>query len=348
MSDDPDDILKSLGYQLAYGNGQGVQLLLVPNLVSLIGAEKTEAFLRKALVALNVALQFNAPNDTSRLAQKLALELMDQLKTAQWGLVNSLDAVELYEALDKHFGTPTNSLAALTGLTNDIPDVSPADGMGDNLRQGAQVYYLLGLISQDRATNAVAVAKKFRGQNAEYMFDEAFRAMGNAGFNSALDNFFHELLAQDPTLPFWDQYVEVSANAGQTERMLVLVQAAAARDDLSDNQKATLHQILFKASLAADDIDGAVQESRQLIALSAATQRNEGYGAGQLGVMIARVGILLQKPKLIDEGIATTKKWLATPAAQKISNGECQKQCQWFRWRRSCMKSNADRKQNLS
>ena len=77
---------------------QGVQQLEVPNLVSLIGAEKTEAFLRKALVAPNVALQFNEPNETSRLAQKLALELMDQLKTPQWGLVNSLDAVELYEA----------------------------------------------------------------------------------------------------------------------------------------------------------------------------------------------------------------------------------------------------------
>jgi len=108
LSDDPDAILKSLGYQLAYGNDQGVQQLQVPNLVSLIGPEKTEVFLRKALVVPNVALQFNAPNETSRLAQKLALELIDQLKTAQWGLVNSLDAVALYEAMDKRFGTPTN------------------------------------------------------------------------------------------------------------------------------------------------------------------------------------------------------------------------------------------------
>ena len=50
MSDDPDDILKSLGYQLAYGNRQGVQQLLVPNLVSLIGAEKT-AFLKSCIEA---------------------------------------------------------------------------------------------------------------------------------------------------------------------------------------------------------------------------------------------------------------------------------------------------------
>jgi tetratricopeptide (TPR) repeat protein len=321
MSDDPDDILKSLGYQLAYGNGQSVQQLQVPNLVSLIGSEKTEAFLRKALVAPNVALTFNAPNETSRLAQKLALELMDQLKTAQWGLVNSLDAVELYEALDKHFGVTTNNFASLVGLTNGIPAVNPANFMGDNQKQGAEVYYMLGLISQDRTADAVAVAKRLKGQNVEYIFGEAFKAMENAGFTSALDNFFNALLSQDPTLPFWDQYVEVAADAGQTDRMLALVRAAAARDDLSDNQKATLHQILFKALLAADEVDGAVQQARQLIALDATTPSNNGYNGGQLGVMIARIGVLLQRPELIEEGIAAAKKWLATPAGQNYSSG---------------------------
>ena len=321
MSDDPDDILKSLGYQLAYGNGQSVQQLQVPNLVSLIGAEKTEAFLRKALVAPNVALQFRTPNDTSRLAQKLALELMDQLKTPQWGLVNSLDAVELYEALDKHFGVSTNSLAALTGLTNGIPGMNPPNFMDDSQKQVAEVYYMLGLISKDRTVEAVAVAKKLKGPGVEYMFGEAFKAMENAGFTSALDNFFNALLSQDPTLPFWDQYVEVAADAGQTDRMLALVRAAAARDDLSDNQKAALHQILFKALLAADDVDGAVQQARQLIALDATTPSNNGYNGGQLGVMIARIGVLLQRPELIEEGIAAAKKWLATPAGQNFSSG---------------------------
>jgi len=322
MSDNPDDILKSLGYQLAYGNSEGVQQLQVPNLVSLIGPEKAEAFLRKALVAPNVVLQFNAPNETSRLAQKLALQLADQLKTAQWGLINSLDAVELYEALDKHFGTRTNSLASLTGLTNDIPDVNPPNVTGDNLKPVAEVYYLLGLISKDRTTDAVAMAKKLQGQNAEYQFDEAFKAMENAGFTQALDNFLHELLAQDPTLPFWDQYVEVAANAGQTERMLALVLAAAGHEDLSDNKKAALHQILFKALLAADDVDGGVQQARQLIALNATTPANNGYNPGQLGVMIARIGVLLQRPELIEEGISTVKKWLATPAGKNFSNGD--------------------------
>jgi tetratricopeptide (TPR) repeat protein len=322
MSDDPDDILKSLGYQIAYGNGQGVQQLQLPNLVSLIGAEKTEAFLRKALVAPNVALQFNEPSETSRLAQKLALELVDQIKTPQWGLVNSLDAVDLYEALDKRFGETTNSIASLVGLPNDIPNVNQGNFMGNNQKEGAEVYYLLGLISKSRTTDAVAVAKKFKGQNAEYMFEEAFKVMEDAGYTSEMDNFFHDLLAQDPTLPFWDQYVEIATAAGKTDRMVALVRTAAGHEDLSDNEKSVLRLILFKALLAADDVDGGVEQARQLIAVDATTPANNCYNTGQLGIMIARIGVLLQKPELVEEGIGTAKKWLATPAGQNLSDWE--------------------------
>lgn len=322
MSDDPDDILKSLGYQLTYGNGQGLQQLQVPNLVSLIGREKTEAFLRKVLVTPNVALQFQTPNATSRLAQKLALELMDQLKTPQWGLVNSLHAVDLYEALDKRFSATTNGLASLMGLTNGIPAINQATFPGDSPKQGAELYYMLGLISQGRTTDAATIAKNLKGQNVEYQFDEAFKAMENAGFTSAVDDFLHELLSQDPTLPFWDQYVEVAADAGQTERMLVLVRATVGRNDLSDAQKAALHQILFKALLAADDVDGGVQQARLLAASDTPARMSDGYNAGQLGVMIARIGVLLQRSDLTQEGISTAKKWLATPAALNYANGE--------------------------
>jgi tetratricopeptide (TPR) repeat protein len=321
-SPDPNMILKSLGYQLVYADGQGVRQLQVPNLVSAIGAEKSKAFLRQALVTPNVMLHFSSPNETSRLAQKLALELIDQLKTPQWGLVNSLDAVALYEALDKKFGVQTNSQAGLPGIS-DLPDgVGPVSMGDDNLKQEAEVYYLLGLISKGRTQDAVAVAKKLKGQTGEYMSEQAFKAMENAGYAEALDNFLHELLSQDPTLPFWNEYVEVAARASQPERMLALVRVAVARDDVSDKKKTELHQILFIALLANNDVDGAVQEARQLIALDTTNPSNNGYNAGQLGVMIANIGVLLQKPELTEEGISVAKKWLATPAGQKFAGGE--------------------------
>src|SRR6185369_2751285 len=124
-SENPDVVLRSLEYQLTTGAG-GRQSVRVPNLVAQVGPEKAEAFLKKALGTANVTLQFSQPNETSRLAQKLALADINRLKSPQWGLINSLDAVELYEAMDKKFGAETNG----AGMGGDLSrvDFPPMDG----------------------------------------------------------------------------------------------------------------------------------------------------------------------------------------------------------------------------
>ena len=158
------------------------------------------------------------------------------------------------------------------------------------------MYYLLGLISHDRAKDAVAVAKSMGGERGgAYMFEEAFKSMRRAGFAAAMDNFFHELLAQDPTLPFWNQYVQVAADAGQTERMLVTVRQATARDDLSEKTKVSLHTILFTALLAADNADEAVKELRNLAAMNITPDDDSSYmnpttSPGECGAMLAQLG----------------------------------------------------------
>ena len=330
-SDDPNVILESLEYQLqSAASSHNEQALSVPNLVPQVGAAKAEAFLRKALVTPNVLLQFGNQNETSRLAQKLALELMPQLKLPQWGLVNSLDAVELYEALDQRFSTPTNNAAApatsgLAGFFSGLSSISAgsidmSDGMGGRQKQSAQIYYMLGLISHDRPKEAITIAKKLNGKNGEYYFEEAFQLMEHSGYTAELDNFFYELLSQNPALPFWDQYVELAANAGTTDRMLVLIRNTIANSDLSDIKKSALHQILFKALLAADNADEAVAEIRRIATTGAPA--SDSYNNGQLGALLARLGVLLQKPEWADEGIGIAKKWLATADGQNFSNGD--------------------------
>jgi tetratricopeptide (TPR) repeat protein len=330
QSDDPDAILKTLEYELTtIGTGRSDRTLVVPNLVSQIGAAPAEAFLRKALVTPNVVLEFRNANDTSRLAQKLAVELVAQLKSPQWGLVNSLNTVELYEALDKRFNAPTNP-PPVTGLGGLIAGAFQSSNQdygnnyqADSQKNVARVYYMLGLISHDRAKEAVVVAKKLNGENG-YYFSEAFQSMQRAGYTSELDNFFYELLTQNPTLPFWDQYVELAANAGTTDRMLALVRQTITGNDLNDAKKSSLHEILFKALLAADKTDDAVVEMRQLIAAETSPPESgvANYNHGQLGALLAQLGMLMQKPEWITEGLAAAKKWLATPDGQNFQNGE--------------------------
>ncbi len=309
QSTDPDAILQSLDYQVDTCTADNGQTIEVPDLVSQISAEKADAFLRKALVQPGVTLQFSEANQTSRLAQKLALELMDQLKKPQWGLVNSLDAVDLYEALEKKF---PDKKVSVPGLPDNV---DLGNGMSDFEKMPAKVYYMLGLISHDRAKDAVEVAKKIGTASDFYMVDEAFNQMQQAGYVSALDNFFYELLSQDPSLQFWDEYVDTAAKAGQTDRMVALASATAARTDLSDKKKLAVRKILFRALLAADKVDEGVEVMRQLIA-------QNPDDTGQLGVMLAQIGVLLNKPAWITEGIDAALKGLAKPAHDNSSDWE--------------------------
>jgi tetratricopeptide (TPR) repeat protein len=320
-SADPDAALNSLEQQMSAASPENPATLEVPNLVAQVGPQKAEAFLRRALVAPNVILQFNQPNATSRLAQKLGLELLDQMKIPQWGLVNSIDSVELYEAMDKHFGEKTNTPVALPGLPAGIRFPQPGFQMNDT-KGLARVYYMLGLISRGQTQQAVAAAKRAKGFESD-QFASAFDAMDRAGYAVQLDDFLYQLLSQDPALPYWDQYVEFAAKAGQTDRMVALVRGTLARPDLSDNRKASLRQILFTALLAADDVDEGVQEMRRLMTNNVPPEPGmESYNKGQLGAMLARIGVLMTNSEWTDEGIIAARQWLTNSSVTERSPWE--------------------------
>ena len=306
--DDPEAVLKSLERELA-SPSEYRSNVRVPNLVSLVGEQKAEDFLRRALQQENVTLSIDG-EATSKLAQKLALELIDKLKKPQWDLVNSLESVELYEALEKRFGQTKKPAATATPDVPGLPDISSLPGMrGDYEKHQAQVYYLLGLISKGRPKDAVEVAKQIGKQGNVYVPEHTLKAMERAGYTRALDDFFYELLSQDPGLPFWRDYVALAAKAGQTERMVTLARASAARDDLSKAKRSVIHHTLFRALLAAEQVDEGVAELRRLMN-SPEKPAHEDYSesAGQLGLMLARLGILLKKPEWVEEGLQVARK----------------------------------------
>lgn len=311
-SDDPDLVLKTLERELNAGEEDRWQdSLEVPNLVALVGEAKTEAFLRKALVHPKLKLEINAGTATHKLAQKLALELTDKLKVPQWSLVNSLGVTRLYEALDKQF--PAKKRGAEVQLdvqTLDLPDPEERDYE----RQNARAYYLLSLIAEDRAKDAVAVAKNM---GAEGLPDDALKALEQAGYTGALDEFLHELLSQNPEVPFWRYYANISAKAGHTDRMLALARTTLERQDLSAASKASLQQNLYVALLAADQVEAGVAELRKQISRPPARlnaySRYSVSSRDSTALLLARLGMLTSNPEWIAEGIAAARKTIAEP-----------------------------------
>jgi tetratricopeptide (TPR) repeat protein len=310
--DNPDVVLQALDRKLAAQQSEeGYRYqssLQVPDLVPLVGPEKAEVFLRRALVKSKVQLNIDAGTATDKLAQKLALELISELKTPQWSLVNSLESVDLYEAMEKRFAKPeTNEPPA---AVSDMPSVPlPTDAFGDYEKKSARIYYLLGLIAHERTADAVAVARQFEKENDAYFPNDVVRQMERAGFVGQLNGFFHELLQQNPDLPFWEEYVQVAAHAGQTAEMVKLVQTAISKPGLSKGQRLHLQQLLYQALLANDEVEAGVTELRRLILTNepASSGRYERESRGDLALKLARIGHLLNRSEWLEEGIAAAK-----------------------------------------
>ena len=320
--DNPDAVLQALDRKLAaQQSGEGYRYqssLQVPDLVPLVGPEKAEAFLRRALVKSTAQISIDAGTATDKLAQKLALELVKELKTPQWSLVNSLESVDLYEAMDKRFAKPeTNEPPA---AASDMPSMPlPTEASGDYEKKSAQIYYLLGLIAHERTTDAVAVARQFEKENDAYFPNEAVRQMERAGFAGQLNGFFHELLQQNPGLPFWEEYVQVAAHADQTAEMVKLVQTAISKPGLSKGQRLHLQQLLYQALLANDEVEAGVTELRRLMQTNepvSASARYERESRSDLALKLAQIGHLLNRPEWLEEGITAAKAAVQKPDEQ--------------------------------
>jgi hypothetical protein len=238
MSDDPAAILAALDQQVtAAAKSRGPQAIRVPDIVSIAGSEAASTFLRRALRTANIQLDVHEGDETRALARRLAVELINDLKTPQWQLASSLDATDLFEAMDKKFGSKTTKAETETepvpAQPSAIPFLDAPEMDSDYSRQQAEAYYMLGLITRNREKDAAKVALRLANLPNVYLPHDAFQQLDRAGYSRALNRFFHDLLSEKPELPFWENYFNVAVKAGDAETMVALARTAASRQELS-------------------------------------------------------------------------------------------------------------------
>lgn len=312
-SNDPDAIMKSLERRLNANEYEAA--FTVPNLVPIVGEQRASAFIRRVFTNSTFELNVTQGEETKQLARRLALEMVADLKAPQWDLACSLDAGPLFEALEKKFA-PTDS------ATNETPDASDLEALAALGRKNrssdphssyymqARVYYLLNLISKGRTQEAMSLAQKIGGGNSYYVPEDAFSDMQRAGFGKPLNDFLYEVLSQHPELSFWEYYIPLAVQLGQSDKMLDLARKSAARDDLSETQRGSIRQYLYSALFAADRVDEGVAELRHILSQPPASGRSR-YGRdskASQALTLARIGQLTGNTNCLEEGIRLTRQ----------------------------------------
>ena len=323
FSDDPKAILAGVERQIAAAAREsmyGSRDIILPDLVGIFGEAGATPLIERAILSKSRRISIHG-RATAALASKLALKLVGKLQVPRWELVNSPDAVELYEALEKKFA---NAKPVRANTADALADLDNEDTGHKN---SARTFYLIGLITHGRAADAAKLARGMKDESEEFQLNlsHSSAVLTRAGFITELDDFFHELLSQDPGLPFWEAYFDTAARSGRTERMLTLARATAAKPELTGNKRSGIREKFYRALLAADQVDEGVKELRALVASALkAVDRNTSASRGrtqdlqQLALALAKLGHLLEHAEWTEEGLAAA---MPKPGAADAANG---------------------------
>ncbi len=236
--------------------------LKTPDLVKLVGEKRAEALLTRVLRLGAAAIDIDGPA-TRKLAASLALKHIDTLKKPLWELVHTLDDAPLYEALKKKF---------------------PQESRMGN-RSYAERVYLLTLIASGRTEDATRLiqeeaAQKEDGSGVELDVD-ALDAMGRQGLGAKVLSFLKQLLSQNPGIPCWPQFIELSARQNASALALELLEKSLAKPGLSEGVKKQMQSHHYLALLAADKRDEGVQVLRDLVKTGPQSGASDGKSQAQ-------------------------------------------------------------------
>jgi tetratricopeptide (TPR) repeat protein len=274
--------------------------LTVPDLVSLAGKEKSESLLTRALTKTSWTIEPPAGDETRKLARELTLKHVAELKVPQWQLVDSPDAVALYEALDKKFPAKAKGKGLFRRIFGGEDREEDEYGPTSYYRKHATLYYFAGLIAAGRTDDAAVIVRGMDDDEDVFRFssEELVAAIRKSGSLRRAYEFLHKVITENPSSPLWDAYLKLAAELGKSDEALATARSAAAREALPEPKRDMVQQVFVRALLAADKVDEAIEILRGQLKPAEGERDSD-----DVALELATLGILLQKPELATEGI---------------------------------------------
>ncbi len=292
MSDDPERVKTLLQRRVKhpdpeYGPGE----IVIPDLATLLGESEARELIQQLLRESSAALRFELGQKTRDIAREVALEQKEELQAAPWGLIDSLDHVELYEALNAKF--PASE-----------------DSRHDYQRNSANVYYLLGLVIRDRGEEATKLLKE-SNQDRFYLPYDLTRDLQASPHREKIRKFLEEALAQNPDLPLWEAYFSISAAGGNTASAIPFIESMLESRDWEPAARLKLRERLAAASLSADRVSEGIEmirEDARGTLENGSPNRSVAIEIAQAGIRMAKIGLLLDNADWRREGVEIAEK----------------------------------------
>lgn len=301
------DIAAGFELQLRAG-GELYGYIEAPDLVGLVGEQRATALLTQA-IAGDSMIRIQSGDATRKLARRLALENIGNMRVAQWQLADSVDSAALYEAIEKRFD-PASATPARTD------ESAPQPNRDYRSTEATAWYFLASVIAGKQSDAERALVRMSRGSSV-YVPRDAVQALRRAGQDEALYRFLHAQLERRPEIGAWDLYIQQAAYTGHSADSLALIEKILARKSLPEFLTADLKVRRVSALLAADKIDPAADGLRSLLAKPPTRGESTLTARYDAAIKAAALGRLTGRRALTDLGLQ-----FALAAAQVVPESE--------------------------
>jgi tetratricopeptide (TPR) repeat protein len=327
----PEEIAKNFEKLLDDNQQFGLQ---VPDLVTLLNAEKAEPLLKKALLkpaesflkklfgkrqGTPILIEVEG-EETRKLAKKIVSENLDKVQAPLWTLIDTPEDAPLYEAFMKRFG-------------HEIPWSNM-----EVKQQLAANCYLARMLDEDRLDDAreaiterlkTVVGDKDRYRQIDVLGQEDSRKMLLEEVRSRkLFKILDEMASADASSFPWGDYFDVADKSDQEHVALKHAQAILGEKNLSAADRRQLAFQLYGACLAQELVDEGVVLLKQHLAVripDAQASRNARYTEDcvQSALKLSELGRLIGNPDWEREGLdLAVKLFEESPADEFYRAGQ--------------------------
>ncbi len=288
-------------------------IINVPDLLSHIDVKQATELLKQGLSIPTVSLVIPTGDKTKKLAENLVLQNKDSLKRPQWGLIHSIDTVHLFEIqYEKFYSSKKDLNKDFSQMVQSNSDDFPFEEQTD-LKQQAVAFYLLGLLAQNKTEKANTFAKALsETELSARKMKDALETTGRTDLFPRYFDFIENLLKNNPELSFWNQYVKFASIVHQEERMTKTLITMTSSSSLDFLKKQKIKKKLIKAYLAQDRVEEGLSVIREIIATKTDSQKKKTRYKfadiqGDMGLKLAELGRILNRPELVKEGLEAAK-----------------------------------------
>jgi|GEM_PF-5557520 len=280
--------------------------LELPDIVMLLGEEEATPLLKRAL-ALNVPVELKSGTPTYRLAQKLALQEIDNAKAPSWQLCEDFGATALFEAYYERFPQTEQKLdQAVQGIQMTPEMLRAVQSMKDESRwrsrhNEAIHYYWIGLVLQrkpDKATRFIADQNVLGGEEDGLNYRLLSGQKIPPRHYSKIYRFLSDLLTAHPEYDLWSSFIHFAALINNPQAALDLLDRKLADDTLDQPVRRSLLSVKINALLAAGQLETAIGHIRKTLGTAKGETRTRAIE------QLIELGVATENKALAMEGLA--------------------------------------------